>query len=95
MLGEGAGPKKIEAIAKHGLKTINEDEFLELIATRKGNGKGLDEKTKKKMAKEQEAIKAAAKEMDKKEKEAIKESQSGTKFVNTVEIWMVVLLTDT
>ncbi|KAF9071137.1 replication factor RFC1 C terminal domain-containing protein [Rhodocollybia butyracea] len=76
VLGEDAGPSKLAAIKKHGLKTLSEDEFLNLIATRKGKGKGLDEKTKKKMEKEQEAIKAAAKEMDKKEKEAMKEAKA-------------------
>ncbi|KAJ3975737.1 purine nucleotide binding protein [Lentinula raphanica] len=70
VLGEEAGPSKLKAIEKHGLKTLNEDQFLNLIATRKGNGKGLDEKTKKKMEKEQKAIRDAAKEMEKNEKEA-------------------------
>ncbi|KIK67053.1 hypothetical protein GYMLUDRAFT_37086 [Collybiopsis luxurians FD-317 M1] len=76
VLGEDAGPSKLKAIEKHGLKTLNEDQFLDLIATRKGNGKGLDEKTRKKMEKEQETIKAVAKEMEKKEKQAMKEAQS-------------------
>ncbi|KAF8185193.1 purine nucleotide binding protein [Pholiota molesta] len=42
---------------KHGIRTLNEDEFLNLIGTRKGPGNGnIDEKTKKKMEKEQEEI---------------------------------------
>jgi replication factor C subunit 1 len=50
VLGDNAGPSKLAAIKKHNLKTLSEDEFLNLIATRKGpgNGKGLSEKEKKK-----------------------------------------------
>ncbi|KAK7050917.1 DNA replication factor C complex subunit Rfc1 [Paramarasmius palmivorus] len=73
ILGDNAGPSKINAIKKHGLRTLNEDEFLNLIATRKGSGK-MDEKTKKKLEKEQEEIKKAAKELEKREKEAAKEA---------------------
>ncbi|KAE9411148.1 DNA replication factor C, large subunit [Gymnopus androsaceus JB14] len=89
VLGEDAGQSKLNAIAKHGLKTLNEDEFLQLIATRKGNGKAVDDKTKKKLEKEQAAIKAAAKEMDKKEKEAIKEAgASSSKVVDpSTQLW--------
>ena len=44
---------------------MNEDEFLNLIATRKGLGIGkVNEKTKKKIDKEKEEIRKAAKEMD-------------------------------
>ncbi|KAG7446101.1 DNA replication factor C, large subunit [Guyanagaster necrorhizus] len=76
VLGDNAGPSKLAAIAKHKLKTLNEDEFLNLIATRKCFGnENLDEKTKKKMEKDQEAIKNAAKEMEKREKQAAKESR--------------------
>lgn len=76
VLGSDAGPSKLAAIAKHKIKTMNEDEFLNLIASRKGPGNGkVDEKTKKKMEKEQEAIKNAAKEMEKREKQAAKESR--------------------
>lgn len=68
MLGDNAGPSKLAAIKKHGIRTVNEDEFLNLIATRKGLGNGkIDEKTKKKMEKEQEAIRTAAREMEKRE----------------------------
>lgn len=78
VLGEDAGPSKLKAIQKHGLKTLDEDQFLDLIATRKGSGKGLDEKTRKKMEKEQDVIKAVAQEMEQKEKKAMKEAESGT-----------------
>jgi replication factor C subunit 1 len=59
------------ALKKHGLKTLDEDGFLQLIATRKGTGE-LDEKTLKKMEKDREAIETAAKEMEKREKKAAK-----------------------
>ncbi|KAF7301137.1 Replication factor C subunit 1 [Mycena indigotica] len=68
VLGENAGPSKLNAIKKHGLKTLSEDQFLDLIRTRPGSGK-LDEKAAKKLEKEQEAIKSAAKEMEKREKQ--------------------------
>lgn len=69
VLGDDAGPSKLAAIKKHGLKTLDEDGFLNLIATRKGLGNGqLDEKTRKKLEKEKEEIKKAAKEMERKEK---------------------------
>ncbi|TFK35074.1 replication factor RFC1 C terminal domain-containing protein [Crucibulum laeve] len=67
VLGDNAGPSKLAALKKHGIKTLSEDEFLNLIGTRKGLGK-LDEKTKKKMEKEEEDIKKQAKEMEKTEK---------------------------
>lgn len=53
------------------LKTLSEDEFLNLIATREGpvNGKGLDEKTKKKLEKEQETIRQGAKDLERRERE--------------------------
>ena len=66
--GDNAGPSKIAAIKKHGINALNEYEFLKLIATRKGLGNGkVDEKTKKKMEKEKEEIRKAAKEMEKRE----------------------------
>ena len=70
VLGDNAGPSKLAAIKKHNLKTLSEDEFLNLIATRKGpgNGKGLSEKEKKKKEKEEKAIRDSAKEMEAREK---------------------------
>jgi replication factor C subunit 1 len=53
VLGENVGPLKLNAIVKNGLKTLNEDQFLHLIATRKGTGK-LDEKMLKTMEKEKD-----------------------------------------
>lgn len=72
VLGDNAGPAKLAAIKKHNLKTLSEDEFLNLIATRKSPGKGeLDQKTRMKLEKEQEEIRKAAKEMEKHEKSTI------------------------
>ncbi len=69
VLGDNAGPAKLAAIKKHGLKTLTEEEFLNLIATRKGPSKGeLDQKTRMKLEKEQEEIRKSAKEMEKREK---------------------------
>ncbi|KAH0590125.1 hypothetical protein H2248_000302 [Termitomyces sp. 'cryptogamus'] len=76
VLGDNAGPSKIAAIKKHGIRTVSEDEFLALIGSRKG-GK-VDEKTKKKMEKEEAAIKAAARELEKREEEEEKRAYSGS-----------------
>lgn len=76
VVGESAGPKKLETIKTLGLKTLTEDEFLDMIATREGH---LDEATKKKMEKAEEQIKKDAKEMEKREKEAAKEAKAKSK----------------
>jgi hypothetical protein len=72
VLGDNAGPSKLAAIKKHNLKTLSEDEFLNLIATRKGpgDGKGLSEKEQKKKDKEEKAIWDSVKEMEAREKVA-------------------------
>lgn len=62
VLGEGAGPKKLDSIAKNKIQTLDEDGFLDLIRSR-GAGE-LDEKTKQKMKAEEEKIKEVAKSMD-------------------------------
>jgi replication factor C subunit 1 len=73
VLGADAGPSKLKTIEKHKLKTLNEDEFLNLIATRQGpSGSNGDAKFKKKMEKEEQAIRAAAKEMELMEAKAAK-----------------------
>lgn len=79
VLGSNAGPSKLAAIKKHGLTTISEDEFLNLIATREV-GENLDAKTKKKMEKEQEAIRQGAKELEKREKG---KQAAGDRFVTS------------
>ena len=72
VLGDNAGASKLAAIKKHNLKTLSEDDFLHLIATRNGpgNGKGLSEKETKKREKEEKAIRESAKEMEAREKAA-------------------------
>lgn len=83
MLGSNAGPSKLAAIKKHGLRTLSEDEFLELIATRvvnvggsSGKGQGLDTKTRKKMEKEAEAVRKGAEELEARERKAKKKEGS-------------------
>ncbi|KAF8318220.1 DNA replication factor C, large subunit [Clavulina sp. PMI_390] len=67
VLGSDAGPKKLEMIKKLNLKTLDEDGFLNLIATRKGV---LDKKQLEKLAKEEKKLKAEAAELGKRDKEA-------------------------
>ncbi|CAL1702003.1 unnamed protein product [Somion occarium] len=68
VVGQDAGPSKLAAIKKNNLKTLDEDGFLNLIATRVPDQS--DEKLQKKLAKEQDAIKQAAMEMDRRERKA-------------------------
>ncbi|GAA5961951.1 hypothetical protein JCM8115_001625 [Rhodotorula mucilaginosa] len=60
VLGSDAGPKKLELIKKHKLKTLDEDGFLGLIGNRKAdpNDPKLVEAKKKEEAKVKEAAKA-------------------------------------
>lgn len=92
-MGEDAGPKKLAAIQKHSIKTLNEDEFLNLIGTRKGLGNGkVDDKTRKKLEKEREEIKKAAKEMEKREKQGKLEAKAreGIKIIDpSTQLWTV------
>ena len=74
VVGLDAGPSKLKAIEKNKLKTLDEDGFLNLIATRVTDESTLDEKTRKKIQKEQEAIRESAKEMERREKQAGKQS---------------------
>jgi replication factor C subunit 1 len=82
ILGDNAGPAKLAAIAKHGLTSLNEDEFLQLIGTRVGpsgpGGQG-DEKMRKKQEKDEEAIRKTAEEMEKREREARREEKKRAK----------------
>ncbi|TFK53303.1 DNA replication factor C, large subunit [Heliocybe sulcata] len=68
VLGDDAGPSKLAAIKKHNLTTLDEDAFLQLIATRNPGEAAVDDKARKKEAKAQEAIRQVAKEMEKREK---------------------------
>ena len=78
VLGNDAGPSKRKAIEKHNLPTLDEDGFMNLIATRKGPSAGgkVDDKTRKKMEKEEEDIKKGAKELAKREKDAATAAKS-------------------
>ncbi|KAG1807653.1 replication factor RFC1 C terminal domain-containing protein [Suillus subaureus] len=93
VLGDNAGPAKLKAIKKHQLKTLSEDEFLHLIATRQGpgepGGEVLDEKTKKKIEKEQATIKQAARELERREKQASKEADKSNRSKTDVsnQLW--------
>lgn len=78
VLGNDAGQGKLKAIKKHNLRTLDEDGFMNLIATRKGPSAGgkVDDKTRKKMEKEEEEIKQGAKELAMREKQAAKAAKS-------------------
>ena len=67
VVGANAGPKKLETIEKQDLKTLNEEEFLELIRIRDGNE--LDEKTIKAREKAEKEIQKQAEHMAQREKE--------------------------
>lgn len=70
VLGEDAGPKKLETIEKIGLKVINEEGLFALISKLPPNGGdgAAAEKYAEKQAKEEEKIRAAAAEIDAQEK---------------------------
>ncbi|KAK2790255.1 hypothetical protein FQN53_000021 [Emmonsiellopsis sp. PD_33] len=70
VLGNDAGPKKLETIRKFGLKTIDEDGLFELIRrlpANGGDGKAAEQYEAKRKAEEQK-IKDMAAEMDREEK---------------------------
>lgn len=71
VLGEDAGPKKLETIKQHGLKTINEEGLFELIKRLPANGgdSAAAEQMAAKRAKEEAEMRRAAEEMDKQEKQ--------------------------
>lgn len=61
MLGSDAGPKKLEVIKKHSIKTLDEDGFLALIGSRPANPD--DPKVKEARKKEEARIKESAKSL--------------------------------
>lgn len=70
VLGNDAGPKKLETIAKHKLKTINEDGLFELIRrlpAHGGDGKAADQ-YQERQRKEEKKIEDQAKEMAEQER---------------------------
>ncbi|KAI0915526.1 hypothetical protein AcW1_004031 [Taiwanofungus camphoratus] len=90
VLGSDSGPSKLAAIKKNNLKTLDEDQFLELIATRVPDPSKLDDKTKKKMAKERDAIRQGAAEMEKREQKAMKENNTkglSNKITMASQLW--------
>ena len=66
VVGENAGASKLKKIQDLGIPTLSEDQFLDMIRTRKGV---LDEKALKAQEKEAQKIKDQAKEMEAKERE--------------------------
>ncbi|KAL5512207.1 hypothetical protein ACEPAG_3492 [Sanghuangporus baumii] len=71
VVGDNAGPSKLAAIEKHKLRKINEDDFLNLIATRSSDS--ADDKTKAKMRQEEQKMRKAAEEMEKAERKEAKD----------------------
>ncbi|WEW57155.1 DNA replication factor C complex subunit Rfc1 [Emydomyces testavorans] len=87
VLGSDAGPKKLETIRKHSLKTINEHGLFELIRkmpANGGDGKAATQHEAKKKAEEQK-IKEMAAEIDREEKKrsATRAGPPVTKSVQT------------
>ena len=75
VLGNDAGPKKLETIAKHKLKTINEEGLFELIRrlpAHGGDGKAAEQYQEQKR-KEDKKIEDLAKEMAEQERKEAKE----------------------
>ena len=81
VLGEDAGPKKLETIKQHGLKVINEEGLFELIRRLPANGgdSAAAEKNAEKKAKEMDKIREQAEEMERAEKEAEKKKAAAAK----------------
>ncbi|KAL8953900.1 MAG: hypothetical protein Q9222_000274 [Ikaeria aurantiellina] len=81
VLGNDAGPKKLETIQKFGLKTIDENGLFELIRRLPANGGGgkAAEKHDEKKAKEEQKARDLAREMEREEKEAAKAATAAEK----------------
>jgi len=71
IVGEGAGETKLKAVREKGIDTLDEDGFLNLIATREAV---LDEKMIKKLKEEQNKIEKAAEELEQQQRQAQKEA---------------------
>lgn len=88
VLGNDAGPKKLETIAKCNLITINEEGLFELIRrlpANGGDGKAA-EKFEVNKKKEEKKIEELAAEIENHEKQAAKEAAATKKLVNTNNI---------
>ena len=81
VLGDDAGPKKLETIKREGLKVINEDGLFELIRRLPADGGSsvAAEKNAKKRADEEAAVQKAAEEIDRVEREAAKAREKAAK----------------
>ncbi|GAO47964.1 DNA replication factor C, large subunit [Saitoella complicata NRRL Y-17804] len=95
VLGENAGPKKLETIAKNKIKTIDEYGLFELIKrlpANGGSGKAAQDHAAK-MAKEEAKVKEIAKEMEQQEKArkeaaAVKSDSAGEASpTETTDLW--------
>jgi replication factor C subunit 1 len=77
VLGNDAGPKKLETIAKNNLKTINEDGLFELIRRMPPNGGSgqAAEKYQEKQKAEEEKVRKMVAEIDAEEKKKAEEKQ--------------------
>lgn len=76
VIGNDAGPSKLEKIKKMGIKTVAEEGLFKLISTMPANGgDGLaGEKYAEKKAADEEKIRKAAAEIEKKERERAKQA---------------------
>jgi replication factor C subunit 1 len=81
ILGEDAGPKKLETIKAHNLEVINEQGLFELIRRLPANGgdSTAAEDQAKKRKKEEDNIRKAAEEMEQQERERLAAAQSKAK----------------
>ncbi|KAG9787211.1 Replication factor C subunit 1 [Exophiala dermatitidis] len=81
VLGQDAGPKKLETIQKLGIKTIDENGLFELIKrlpANGGDGKAAEAYAEK-QAKEEAKIRKEAEEMERREKERQQEAARAAK----------------
>ncbi|KAI4105814.1 MAG: hypothetical protein L6R37_002561 [Teloschistes peruensis] len=85
VLGNDAGPKKLETIKKHNLTTIEEDGLFELIRKLPANGGGgkAAEKHDEKKAKEEQKARDLAADMEREEKKAARAATAAQKAADT------------
>lgn len=85
ILGEDAGPKKLETIKAHNLKVINEQGLFELIRKLPANGgdSAAAEDQAKKRQKEEDNIRKAAEEMEQQERAKLAAAKSKAKATGT------------
>ncbi|KAJ7499567.1 replication factor RFC1 C terminal domain-containing protein [Mycena latifolia] len=87
VLGDNAGPSKLALIKKNNLKTLDEDAFLRLIATRKARASST-RRRRRRWRRSRRRWRQAAKEMEKREKAAAKEHGSSVKAVDpSSQLW--------